>query len=178
MKQTLLILMLLLCFSFSQAQKTYKSNKFRRTITIINDSILKFTEINGCFGNSNTLIYNRESDIFKVDGNPKVKQEGIVSLSTDLSGSELKITTDSLVIVKTGEVFYDKEYSEQKAKNEFSNFYFIINDKKTLVTFSNFEQVLRSIDLEDYTLIELKKARVKRRYGIDEKYKVLKLKRK
>ncbi|WP_124980469.1 hypothetical protein [Nonlabens xiamenensis] len=177
MKQTLLILMLL-CFSFSQSQKTYKSNKYRRTITVINDSILKFTEINGCFSNSNTLIYNKERDIFKVSGNPKVKQVGIFSLSTDLSGSELKITTDSLVIVKTGEIFYDKEYSEKKAKNGFSNFYLIIDSKITLVTFSNFEQVLTSINLEEYTLRELKKARIKRRYGIDENYKVLKLKRK
>ncbi|WP_304016899.1 hypothetical protein [Nonlabens dokdonensis] len=177
MKQILLILMLL-GLSFSQAQKTYESNEYRRTITIINDSILKFSEINGCFGNSNTLMYKRENGIFKVSGNPKVKQDGLFSLSTDLSGSELKIATDSLVIVKTGEVFYDKEYSERKAENEFSNFYLIIDEKKTLVTFSNYEQVLRNIDLEDYSLIELKKVRAKRRYGIDEKYKVLKLTRK
>lgn len=176
--KSFLLSLLAIFFGIYQSPKIYKSKNYRRTITVINDTILSYSEINGCFGNSNTLNYKNINGKFIVRGNPNTKKSGLFSLSTDLSGSELKISTDSIVIVKTGEILYDVNYLTKEAEKQFQNFYIIIENKKIFVTSKNYDELFTDIDLQNYILKELKKASAKRRYGIDKRYRTLKLERK
>ncbi len=175
---TLTILLLILICSCATQKPTFRANNSKRTIIIENDSILRYAELIGCLGNVNTLNYKKENGIIKVSGNPNTKQVGIFSLATDLYGSELKVETDSLIIKQTGEVFYEERFLKSKADQKFQKFYIVMNDKEKKITKSNFKRILTNPDFENYISVEMDKEDAKREYGIDKKYKTLKLVRK
>ena len=177
-KPFLIIILLILVYSCATKKPTYRANNSKRIIIIENDTTLRFTELIGCLGNTNTLDYKKENGLLKVSGITDTKQEGIFSLATDLYGSELKIETDSLVIKKTGEVFYADKFLKSKANQKFQEFYIVKDDIKKKITKSNFKRILTNPDLENYTSFEMDKDDAKREYGIDTKYKTLKLVRK
>ncbi|GGD36351.1 hypothetical protein [Flavobacterium orientale] len=161
-------------FSICLAQeKVYKSNECcSRTVTIVNDTILKYFERIGSFTTANTLNYKLDNGVYKVARNPNENPKSSFTLGNDLSESELIISKDSLVIVKTGVVFYDENYLEQKLEKEFLNFYIIRDKKITFITASIFNE----LKFGNYTFIELDRKKAKRKYGIDEKYKTFILK--
>ena len=177
-KQILTISLLTLVCSCATKKPTYRANNSKRIIILENDSILRYTELIGCLGNSNTLNYKKENEILKVSGIADTKQIGIFSLATDLYGSELKIETDSLIIKQTGEVFYEDRFLKSKVDRNFEEFYIVMNNKEKKITKSNFKRILTNLDLENYTSIEMDKNKAKREYGIDKKYKTIKLVRK
>ncbi len=172
-------ILLLICVCSCATQKpTYRANNSKRIIIVESDSILRYTELIGCLGNSNTLNYKKENGFLKVSGIADTKQVGIFSLATDLYGSELKIETDSLIIKRTGEVFYEDRFLKSKADQKFQEFYIVVNDKEKKITKSNFKRILTNPDLENYTSVEMDKDDAKREYGINKKYRTLKLVRK
>ena len=172
------ILAMIFVYSCASQKPTYRANNSKRIIIVENDSILRYTELIGCLGNSNTLNYKKENGLLKVSGIADTKQIGIFSLATDLYGSELKIETDSLIIKRTGEVFYKDKFLNTKADRKFKEFYIVVNDKEKKITKSNFKRILTNRDIENYTSVEMDKDDAKREYGIDKKYKTLKLVRK
>ncbi|WP_031457548.1 hypothetical protein [Flavobacterium chungangense] len=174
----LTILLLTLVCSCATKKTTYLTINSKRIIIVENDSILRYTELIGCLGNSNTLNYKKENGLLKVSGIADTKKEGIFSLATDLYGAELKIETDSLIIKRTGEIFYKEQILKSKANQNFQDFYIILNDKKKKITKSNIKRILTNIDLENYDSVEMEKNNAQSEYGIDEKYKTLKLVRK
>ncbi len=175
----ILTIILLICVCSCATKKpTYRANNSKRIIIVENDSILRYTELIGCLGNSNTLNYKRENGLLRVSGIAHTKQEGIFSLATDLYGSELTIETDSLIIKRTGEVFYEDRFLKSKADQKFQEFYIILNDKEKKITKSNFKRILTNPNLENYTSSEMDKDDAKRNYGIDKKYRTLMLVRK
>ena len=174
LKPILKISLLLFLYSCAAKKPIYRASS-KRIIIVENDSILRHTELIGCFGNSNTLNYKNENGILKMSGNDKTKQEGIFSLATDLYGSELKIEKDSLVIIKTGEVFYEENYFKLKTEKSFEQFYIILDGKKKKIKKSNIERILTNPYLEDYEIVEMNKNDAKKEYGINIKYKTLKL---
>ena len=177
-KLILTILLLTLVCSCATQKPTYRANNSKRIIIVENDSILRYTELIGCLGNSNILSYKNEDGILKVSGNVDTKQVGIFSLATDLYGSELKIEADSLIIKQTGEVFYENRFLKSKADQKFEEFYIVMNNKEKKITKSNFKRILTNLDLENYKSVEMDKDDAKREYGIDKKYKTMKLVRK
>ncbi|MCK8521060.1 hypothetical protein M0D21_05755 [Aquimarina sp. D1M17] len=172
-----IILLTSICSCATQ-KPTYRANNSKRIIIIENDSVLRYTELIGCLGNSNTLNYTKENEFLKVSGNLDIKQDGIFSLATDLYGSELKIEKDSLTIKRTGEVFYEDQFLKSKADQKFQEFYIVVDHKKKKITKSNFKRILTNPNFENYTSFEMNKNDAKREYGIDEKYRTLKLVRK
>jgi hypothetical protein len=171
----LTILPMILACSCATQKPTYRANNSKRILIVENDSTLRYTELIGCLGNSNTLNYKKENGILKVSGIADTKQVGIFSLATDLYGSELKIEKDSLIIKRTGEVFYEDRFLKSKTDQKFQEFYIVLNDKKQRITKSNFKRILTNPDLQNYTSFEMDKDDAKREYGIDKKYKTLKL---
>ncbi len=180
--KTILIIFLLLfhhsCATKKQTYQSSSSSSSRRTIIVENDSILRHTELIGCIGNSNTLNYKNENGILKTSGNPKTKQEGIFSLATDLYGSKLTIEKDSLVILKTGEVFYEEKYFKSKNVKSFEQFYIVLEGKKKKIKKTNFERILTNTNLDAFEILEISKEDAKKEYGINLKYKTLKFVRK
>ena len=172
------ILLLIFACSCATQKPTYRANNSKRIIIVENDSILRYTELIGCFGNSNTLNYKKENGILKVSGIADTKQIGIFSLAKDLYGSELKIEADSLIIEQTGEVFYEDRLIKSKADRKFEEFYIVMNKKERKITKSNFKRILTNLDLENYESIEMNKDDAKKEYGIDKKYRTIKLVRK
>ena len=173
-KSTSIILLLLILFSCAPKKQIYQSSS-KRVIIIENDSILRHSELIGCFGNSNTLNYKKENGIVKVSGNLKTKQEGIFSLATDLYGSELKIEKDSLIIKQTGEIFYGEKFLKLKTEKAFEIFYIVLNGNKKKIKRSNIEEILTNTNLESFEITEMDKDLAKKKYGISKKYKTLKL---
>lgn len=175
-----LILSFFLCFTICKAQETtYKSTHCcKRTVIILNDTILKYYEKIGSFSQTGTMQYKMDRDVFKVAGLSNQNLKSVFTLAIDLNGSILNVSKDSLVVVKTGEIFYEENYLLQKFEKEFLNFYLIIDEQKTLITFTNYKQIFINLNLENYTLIRLNKSRAKRKYGIDKNYKTFRLKQK
>ena len=178
LKLILRILLLTLVCSCAIQKPTYRANNSKRIIIIENDSTLRHTELIGCLGNSNTLTYKNENGFLKVSGNEDTKQVGIFSLATDLYGSELIIEKDSLIVKRTGEIFYEDRFLKSKDDQKFQEFYIVVDDKEKKITKSNFKRILTNPDLENYTSFEMDKDEAKKKYGIDKKYKTLKLVRK
>ena len=176
-KPILIISLLLFLSSCATKKPTYRASS-KRIIIVENDSILRHTELIGCFGNSNTLTYKNENGILKMSGIANTKQEGIFSLATDLYGSELKMERDSLIIIKTGEVFYEDKYFKSKTENSFEQFYIVLDGKRKKIRKSNIERILTNPYLKDYEVIEMNRNDAKKEYGINTKYKTLKLIRK
>lgn len=176
-KPILIISLLLFLSSCASKIPTYRASS-KRIIIVESDSILRHTELIGCFGNSNTLNYKNENGILKMSGIPNTKQKGIFSLATDLYGSELKMAKDSLIIIKTGEVFYEDKYFKSKMENSFEQFYIVLDEKKKKIKKSNIERVLTNSYLEAYEVVEMNKDDAKKEYGINTKYKTLKFVRK
>lgn len=175
MKSSITIILLLL-FGVGIAQKpTYKSNKYRRIIIVENDSTLTLIESQGCFGTQNSISYNKEDELYKVSGDPNSKQEGIFSLLTDLSGSELIVEEDSLMIMKTGEMFYKESYLDSKTEKEFLNFYLIFDNQKILIDLSNYDKVLQNVDIDKFDVVEVDRDVAKKKYQIDLKFRTLML---
>jgi hypothetical protein len=172
------VLLLILISSCATKKHTYHAINSKRNITVENDSILKYTELIRCFGNSNTLKYKKENGLIKVFGVTDTKQKGIFSLAQDLYGSELIIEKDSLLIKETGEIFYKDRFLKSKANQNFKEFYIILNNKAKKVKKSNFKRILINRDWENYTSLEIDKDDAKREYGIDKKYSTIKLIRK
>lgn len=173
----LIILILIFLCSCATKKQIYRASS-KRVIIVENDSILRHTELFGCLGNSNTLNYKNENGILKIAGNKKTKQEGIFSLETDLYGSELKMEKDSLINIKTGEIFYEEKYYKSKTENSFENFYIILDGKKKKIKKSNIERILTNPYLTNYEIVEMEKDEAKKEYGINPKYKTLKFVRK
>jgi len=176
-KPILTIFLVLFLCSCATKKPTYRASS-KRIIIVENDSILRHTELIGCLGNSNTLNYKKENGILKMSGNTNTKQEGIFSLATDLYGSELKMEKDSLIIIKTGEVFYEDQYFKSKTESSFEQFYIVFDGKKKKIKKSNIERILTNPYLKDYEVIEMKRDDAKKEYGINTKYKTLKFVRK
>jgi len=176
-KPILIIFLLLFLCSCATKKPIYRASS-KRIIIVENDSILRYTELIGCLGNSNTLNYKNENGILKISGNTNTKQEGIFSLATDLHGSELKMEKDSLIIIKTGEVFYEDKYFKSKMENSFEQFYIVFDGKKKKIKKSNVERILTNLYLKDCEVIEMKRDDAKKEYGIKTKYKTLKFVRK
>ena len=162
-------------YSCAVKKPTYRANNSRKTIIIENDSVLKYAEYIGHFGNVNTLEYQKTGDLLKVSGNSLTEKKGIFTLATDLYGSELVLQNDSLIIKDTGEVFYTERFLKEKADKKFTSFYIILEGKKKKITKLNFERIFAHPFLENYTVIEIDKEDAKRKYGINKKYKTAEL---
>jgi hypothetical protein len=176
-KPILIISILIFLCSCATKKQIYRASS-KRVIIIENDSILRHSELIGCLGNSNTLNYKNENGILKIAGNKNTKQEGIFSLATDLYGSELKMEKDSLINIKTGEIFYEEKYFKSKAENSFEKFYIVLDGKKRKIKKSNIERILTNPYLKNYEIVEMKRDEAKKEYGINTKYKTLKFVRK
>ena len=56
-------IVILICFCSCATQKpTYRANNSKRIIIVENDSILRYTELIGCLGNTNTLNYKKDNE--------------------------------------------------------------------------------------------------------------------
>ena len=165
MKTILAIIFLISISSCATKKAIYRANNSKRIIIVENDSIIRYTELVGCLGNSNALKYKIEDSLLTVSGNANTTQEGIFSLATDLYGSELIMQTDSLIVKHTGEIFYTDKFLKSKPDKQFQEFYIVLDNRKQKITKSNFKRILTNPDLVNYTTVEMDKGDAEKKYG-------------
>lgn len=174
-RQALIIITITFLGSCTLKKPKYKSSNSKRIIIIETDKTIRYSEIFGGIGTSGTLNYKKQGKRIKIEGIKGTEQEGYYRLATDLIGAELIVEKDSLVIENTKEVFYSKGYLKKERKNQFIILYIIHKGNKLKITKWNGKRILKKIDFDKYTIVEISDEKVKNKYGINQNHKAFEL---
>ena len=158
--------------TFQFVPRDLENSYYRRSITIQNDTTIRFFISYGGLGSSNSAKY-------VVNGNEIIVDTmHMGQYLYEIFGYDFIRYKDSLVNRSTNDLYYSNKYYAKKPKKKIGTvFFIIIDDKKVRLTSFNYKRILRKIEFENekYDFVEITMVEARRLYNIKEKYKTFRL---
>ena len=156
--------------TFQFIPRSLENSYYRRSISIQNDTTIRFYINYGGLGSSNNAKY-------VMDGNEIIVDTVHMGLDLlEIFGYNFIRYKDSLVNNNTNDLYYSNKYYAKKPKYKIGTLCFIIiNDKKVRLTSFNYKRVLRKKEWEKFDLVEIDIVEARKHFNIKEKYKSYRL---